>query len=116
MRYIAVLCLSLIVMVGGSCQNSSGKVIVIDNAGNPITGAAVSAVSPSINAASVPTDNHGEARIPLNFSLQQIQWVNIQTPGYDPVQVALPAQWPLQVTMTPTGTAKPLGIQLTTKP
>jgi hypothetical protein len=116
MRYLAALCLTIIVMAAGCSQNSSGKVIVIDHAGNPIQGAAVSAVSLSINGAASPTDSRGVAIVPLNLGLQQTVWVDVAKAGYDPVQCAAPAQWPLRVRMAPTGTAKPFEVRRTTTP
>jgi hypothetical protein len=106
---------SLFLLLALTSFGCSPKVVVTDTAGKPVQGAAVTLVSPSMNSAATLTDANGEAPVPLSNSVQEIKWVSIKKAGYDPVQVDVPAQWPLRVTLAPAGTAK-LGVQLTTQP
>ena len=73
---------------------------VTDPAGNPIAGANVEAVSPSMNAGPSVTDANGEAPLPANA--QDAKWVAVSKPGFERTQVDVPKKWPLRVRLKPT--------------
>ena len=73
---------------------------VTDPAGQPVAGANVEAVSPSMNAGPNVTDTKGEALLPSNP--QGAQWVVVSKPGFERTQVDVPKQWPLRVMLKPT--------------
>lgn len=93
----------------------SQKVLVTDKAGKPVQGAAVSPAGFSMNGNATLTDANGVATVPGHVGGEDTKWVDIQKPGFDRVQVNVPAQWPLRVTLGPAGKAN-LGIQVTTQP
>jgi hypothetical protein len=79
---------------------TSRKVVhVVDSNGAPIQGAKVEAVSPSINSAPNLTNAGGDALLPSN--IQGAKWVGVSKTGYEAIQVSLPSQWPLQITLKP---------------
>ncbi len=73
---------------------------VTDATGQPIAGANVEAVSPSMNAGPNVTDANGEAPLPSN--VQGTKWVAVSKTGFERTQVDIPKQWPLRVTLKPT--------------
>jgi hypothetical protein len=77
------------------------EVWVVDTDGRPLPDADVSPVSLSINGRPVETDAAGRARVPTDVGLQQLQWVNVEKAGYEPVQVDATNARPLRITLHP---------------
>lgn len=78
---------------------SRETVRVVNGSGQPIVGANVEAVSPSMNAGPNVTDANGEAPLPSN--VQGARWVAVSKPGFERTQVDVPKQWPLRVVLRP---------------
>ena len=93
--------LTLLVAVG-----CSRPVIVVDGSGKPVQDANVEPVSLSMNGSPTKTDAAGIAEISSSVGPQETKWVSVEKVGFDPVQVAVPAKWPLRVTLAPAGTTK----------
>jgi hypothetical protein len=84
-----------------NAQNRLHHVIVVDPAGNPVPGAAVSPVTASMNGQATLTDANGEAFVPPTIGyVQGTEWVSISKRGFNGVQVAVPDQWPLRVALS----------------
>jgi predicted component of type VI protein secretion system len=79
----------------------SERVQVVDAAGKPVQGAQVAPVTLSMNGAPAVTDARGEASVPLRIGVQETKWVNISKPGFETIQVDVPAEWPLKVVLQP---------------
>jgi hypothetical protein len=78
----------------GAC---SGRVLVVDMAGNPIEGAQLTPQTLSMGGAAVSTNHRGEASVPLRIWPQDTRWVNVSKQGFQWQQVKVPAKWPLKV-------------------
>jgi hypothetical protein len=101
-RWLLILAFFSLGLTGCSSRQ---LVHVVDANGAPIQGAAVEAVSPSINSTPNLTDASGDAPLPSN--IQGSTWVQISKIGYDSIQVDMPSKWPLQVTLTKSRKSKP---------
>ena len=92
---LAILCAVLL----GGCMTQ--RVVVVDTANRPITGAAVEPISLSINYAKETTDSKGKVALPHVF--QRVVWVSVTKEGYEPSgHVAVGNEDPIVVTLSPT--------------
>ena len=77
------------------------KVVVRDTQGQPIPGAEVTPVSPSINYASAITDEKGCARLKWWYA-QKPMWLSVAKKGHQSVSgLAFPKTWPAEVVLQP---------------
>ena len=76
-------------------------VYVIDEAGNPIEGARVGAVSLSMNSGYNITSSRGRTTVPKEFYIrvQGLEWIEVKKAGYEYIQVKAPEEWPLTITL-----------------
>jgi hypothetical protein len=89
------------------CCGCSKTVLVSDTANKPIQGAVVIPVSLSMSGPGVTTDGNGQAQIPSQVGPQRIQWVSVNKQGFQPAYVAVPATWPLRITLAPATATAP---------
>ena len=93
-------CLVLIIVsiFYGSCNSSKvPDVMVVDEAGKPVSGAMVEPVSASMNYPKVMTDLNGQAWI--GDKIQSVKWIKISKAGYEDVQVDCGMVRPIKVTL-----------------
>jgi hypothetical protein len=74
------------------------QVVVIDESGRPLQGAAVEAVSPSFGHGKKATGPDGVALLDP-FYFVSPQWIYVQKPGYENVVETYPKKWPHVVKM-----------------
>lgn len=73
----------LMVLLAGC--GSSPDVVVVDRSGAPVAGAAVEAVSHTINYTPSNTDEDGEASLPQRA--MEVKWLNVTAPGFKKAHV-----------------------------
>ena len=102
--YCSILVL-LLILCGCNKKNqavsvdSSNRVQIVDVAGKPIRGAAVSGVSASMNGQQKLTNSSGYASVPLFIFIQPVKWIKVDCVGYEMVQVQVPAKYPFVITL-----------------
>lgn len=94
-RLIAGLLATLVIGCG-----HAPDVVVVDDKGAPIAGAAVEPVSLSINYQAVTTDSKGEAS--LGSPVQKVEWINVRKAGFaDQNSIKFAGPKPIRVTLRP---------------
>jgi hypothetical protein len=91
--------MSLILLFAALGVVGCASVRVIDEAGQPIRAAKVSAVTASINGTSRLTNASGEAIVPRFISIQQAQWILVSKEGFKARQIDVSDHRPLTVVL-----------------
>src|SRR5689334_21206288 len=95
---------SVFVLIAVSLSCAERQIVkVSDSAGQSVQGARVQAVSLSLNSTPNITDAQGEATVPS--MVQGAKWISVSKAGFETIQVDMPKQWPLRVTLKPQASA-----------
>lgn len=81
-----------------ACTNTKvADVMVVDESGKPIAGAAVEPISMSMNYPKVMTDGSGNGMI--GEKVQEVKWLKISKKGFESVKVDFKGPKPIKVVL-----------------
>lgn len=85
-------------LLAGACSNAKvADVVVVDESGNPISGATIEPVSMSINYPKVMTYESGDAWI--GEKVQNVKWLKVSKKGYESAKVDFKGPKPVRVVL-----------------
>jgi hypothetical protein len=112
-RLFGLIGIPVAIACAASAAGCAGRVEIVSMSGEPIAGARVVPVTPSMNGSPALTDAGGKASVPRFIGGQGVAWIDVSKAGFEHQHVAVGSRWPVHVVLAPAVQRRdePVGVQ-----